>query len=499
MFNHARFQQQFLAAFGMLVMLAACGPAASGGSAPIPASTLLALTTLTPVPPSGASGAPGSPTPHPTRSMPEMVSTTHTVRPGDTLTGIATAFGTSVDALMAANGLTDPNQLVIGQTLAIPVVTAVTGPDSILIPDSEAVYSPAFTEFDVTAAVARHPGWLNTYSETVDDHAMTGAELVQMTALQYSVGPRVLLTLLELRSQALSAPELAPEMETYPLGYVRDNWDGLAAQLMWAAGSLNTGFYGWWNETLWTLDLADGTRIQFSPAINAGTAALQHLFAEGSTYESWKSELQTFSETYQKLWGDPFNYTVDPLLPSDLTAPTLTLPWPTGETWYFTSGPHGGWDSGSAWAALDFVTGERNLNCVRSSQWATAAAPGLVVVSEGGMVLEDLDQDGAVGTGWVLLYMHMAEEGRVAPGTLLETGDSIGHPSCEGGVSNASHLHFARRYNGIWIAADHPQWPMVLDGWKASSSGTAYDGTLSKGGLVKYAEEDWTVRNAIPH
>jgi rare lipoprotein A len=41
----------------------------------------------------------------------------YVVQSGDTLTGIAAELGTSVDDLMAANGLTDPDYLHAGQTL----------------------------------------------------------------------------------------------------------------------------------------------------------------------------------------------------------------------------------------------------------------------------------------------------------------------------------------------------------------------------------------------
>ncbi|WP_166174788.1 septal ring lytic transglycosylase RlpA family protein [Rubrobacter tropicus] len=42
----------------------------------------------------------------------------YVVQGGDTLTGIAAELGTSVDDLMAANGLTDPDYVYAGQTLA---------------------------------------------------------------------------------------------------------------------------------------------------------------------------------------------------------------------------------------------------------------------------------------------------------------------------------------------------------------------------------------------
>ncbi len=44
----------------------------------------------------------------------------YTVQPGDTLSAIAERFDTTVDELVAANGLTDPNALQTGQTLLIP-------------------------------------------------------------------------------------------------------------------------------------------------------------------------------------------------------------------------------------------------------------------------------------------------------------------------------------------------------------------------------------------
>jgi LysM repeat protein len=44
----------------------------------------------------------------------------YVVQPGDTLGSLAEDFGTTVEEIMAANGLTDPNAIEIGQTLLIP-------------------------------------------------------------------------------------------------------------------------------------------------------------------------------------------------------------------------------------------------------------------------------------------------------------------------------------------------------------------------------------------
>lgn len=58
---------------------------------------------------------PPTPTPH-----------TYTVQAGDTLFSIARDLGIEVDALMAANGLTDPDRLDVGQVLTIPEVSPST-------------------------------------------------------------------------------------------------------------------------------------------------------------------------------------------------------------------------------------------------------------------------------------------------------------------------------------------------------------------------------------
>lgn len=44
----------------------------------------------------------------------------YTVRPGDALTRIAQRFGVSIGALVAANGIHDPNRIFVGQRLFIP-------------------------------------------------------------------------------------------------------------------------------------------------------------------------------------------------------------------------------------------------------------------------------------------------------------------------------------------------------------------------------------------
>ncbi|MEQ1786632.1 MAG: LysM peptidoglycan-binding domain-containing M23 family metallopeptidase, partial [Acidimicrobiales bacterium] len=46
--------------------------------------------------------------------------TTYTVRAGDTLSSVAQKLGTTVSALVAANGITNPNSVTVGRTLKVP-------------------------------------------------------------------------------------------------------------------------------------------------------------------------------------------------------------------------------------------------------------------------------------------------------------------------------------------------------------------------------------------
>jgi hypothetical protein len=115
-------------------------------------------------------------------------------------------------------------------------------------------------------------------------------------------------------------------------------------------------------------------------------------------------------------------------------------------------------------------------------------ADGLIVRSDNGAVVQDLDGDGNEQTGWTLLYLHIESRERVQAGTYLQAGAPIGHPSCEGGYAPATHLHIARRYNGEWIAADQDI-PFNLDGWISSGTGEVYQGYLTKDGTTLEADE----------
>jgi LasA protease len=460
----------------------------------LPATRLPGAPILTPTP--------DAPHPVPTiRNQPDQ----YVVQYGDNLNLIAQQYGVSTIDIVNANDLSSPDYLEIGEILTIPAPTpGPTGPAFKIIPDSELVYGPVSAYFDIPEFIKNHAGYLSSYEEDVDGSIMTGSQIVERVAQEYSVNPRLLLGVLEYQSGWVTRTKPDDETLDYPMGLYVDWRKGLYHQLAWAADNLNRGYYLWKVNGLAALNFPNGGLIPINPSINAGTAGVQYFFSQLIDLPKWEAAVseQGLFATYQDLFGYPFDLSIEPLLPPDLVQPAMQLPFEDGVTWSFTGGPHGGWGSGSAWAALDFAPPGDALGCVQSDAWVEAVADGPIIRAGNGAVVQDIDDeriissDGLEQTGWTVLYMHVEGRDRVSPGTYLHTGERIGHPSCEGGVSTGTHLHIARRYNGEWIPADQSL-PFELDGWVSIGSGIEYDGYLQYNDKEIEAWEGRSPDNAI--
>lgn len=463
-----------LLALACSVALAGCGQASSSAVlAPTPSSA--------PSPTATVAG-----TPLPTRGIldpGELVD--YTARSGDTLAALASHFNTTVDEIRAANPALPESGVTTlppGFPMKIPAYhLPLTGTTFQIIPDSEIPYGPSAVNFDIRQAVHSQPGYLSSMSDYAFGKERPAWQVVETVARNYSIHPRLLLALLEYRSSALSDPFPTDGARSYPLGIHSTRNPGLYRQLNWAAGRVNDGFYGWRSGQLREFETIDGYVVRPDPWQNAGTVAVQHFFAAFMTKEQFDQAIgpHGFYQTYLKLWGEPSQLAVDPM-PANLTQPEWALPFEVGKIWDFTGGPHPSWGNGLPWGALDFAPPAAEGGCTSSEEWATAPAPGVVVRSEGALVVLDLDGDGDERTGWVLMYFHLDDEGRALTGAQLETGDPVGHPSCEGGLATGTHFHIARRYNGEWMPAD---WivPFVLDGWVPVAGDEPYQGSLVRG------------------
>ncbi|MEO8394982.1 MAG: LysM peptidoglycan-binding domain-containing protein [Chloroflexota bacterium] len=448
-------------------------------------------------------GTPIQPTDNPARpSLPPTGAQDYTVESGDTLSAIANANGLTVDTLLSVNNLSNPDNLLIGQVIHLPAAPTQEGSAFKILPDSRLVRAPGSSKFDVQAFINQQPGFLRNATDMINNVSTSGAQVVQRIALEYSVDPRLLLALLEYKSKLLSNPSPTDTEKNYALGapvsISGNDRHGLYFQLAWAADQLNYGYYGWNLTGLTTVAFIDNSRILFARSLNAATVGVQYLLSQNSDYPTWQQAVgeNGFYRTYINLFGDPFAGALASIIPDNLQQPTLTFPFPSGVTWYFTGGPHGGWGDGSAWSAVDFAPPDDittvTSSCYVSQFFSTAVAPGVIARTAEGVVILDLDGDGDESTGWTILYLHMAAQDRVQAGTVVQAGDQIGHPSCEGGVSTGTHMHIARRYNGEWIpvscndacAPGIVRPSLIMSGW------TFYGlpDQLYQGGLLRQGE-----------
>lgn len=367
-------------------------------------------------------------------------------------------------------------------------------PDHFLFPDAEIVYSATALDFDTAAFLRETDGFLCSYEQYL---MLTGwttaADVVEMVAMENSINPRLLLALLEYQGGCvLGQPEDPDHFETI-MGAESYYRKDLYGQLVWTARTLSKGFYGWLDGSLISFSSLDDKILRPDPRSNAGTAALSYIFAQLYDREGWEAALDPengFAALYEGMFGDPWGRVgkIDELLPVDLDQPPLTLPFEPGETWAYTGGPHPAFEGNGPLAGLDFAPQTAASGCIPSKEWVVAMADGLVVRSAYGVVVQDLDGDGFEQTGWNLVYVHIGEEESVPLGVSLRAGERIGHPSCEGGRATGTHLHIARKYNGVWIAADG-SCPFVLDGWVTHAGEQPYLGSLRRGLKIVTAHE----------
>ncbi|MCY4105251.1 MAG: LysM peptidoglycan-binding domain-containing protein [Chloroflexi bacterium] len=432
----------------------------------------------------------------------------YSVQAGDTLSVIALRYHTTVAALMQLNQISNPNVLYIGQILKLPGIPKQFTPAVKTLPNGALVRGSYSGHFDLAAFIDQLPGYVKEYYESWEYGAAAGglitetrsaAEIIQSVSLEFSIDVRILLVLLEYLGNWLSDPFPKASRLSQPIAVGYGYSNGLYRQLSWAADQLNYGYYGWRFGSINTIQSVTGERFGIARGLNAASVALQTLFSQLHPPATWLVDVSSegFSRVYREYFGDPFAEATDLNPIGHLKQPEFTLPFAAGETWYYTGGPHNGWGRNSTWSAVDFAppdAGQHYSSCFVSSFAVRAVHPGMVVWSDSGLVLLDLDQDGDPGTGWLILYMHLSAEGRAKAGVSLATGEVVGYPSCEGGYSNATHLHIARRYNGEWMPADCPTCPEIppfnLGGWQIEMEQyREYEGRMVRGSEERVAEQ----------
>ncbi len=476
-----------LAFLGIAAAVILAGCVAPGGEAAIePVDTPL------PVP-----ATPDQPVPTllPTREpYPAGTLVDYTAQMGDTLPALAAHFNTTVDEIREANPIIPDGATTMppGLPMKIPIYyEPFWGSPYQILPDSLFVNGPAQIGFDPVAFVREQPGWFKDYSFYLGNQNRRGGEIVQYISENFSISPRLLLALIEYQTGGLSNAEMPDNVEAYPLGF-RDQFHlGLARQLIWAANTLNNGYYGWRTGRLEVYYHRDGREERPDPWQNAASVALHYYYSKILPADAYAYAISGdgFQATYRQLFGDPWE-NVQPHIPGSLTQPELRLPFAPGETWAFTGGPHTGWGEGDPLAALDFAPPAVVGGCQESDEAVAAVADGVIARVGDASALLDLDGDGDERTGWVVFYLHLANDRLPRVGAALKTGDPIGLPSCEGGEATGTHVHIARKYNGEWIPADGPL-AFDLEGWIAANGDQPYEGALKR-----FSQTVWANANA---
>ncbi|MDK2982146.1 MAG: LasA protease [Chloroflexota bacterium] len=471
-FTHKRITAALAVLMISAPILGACSAAAAQ---PTPAPT--PQSTATPVPTATATPLPGG-------------YVEYTSQSGDTLVSIARHFGVRVGDITDISEREATRMIAPGAKFMIKdvLVGETTRPDWVF-PDSAIVYSPAAALFDPYVFQDEQLGYISVYTETMMRGQTSATEIIYEMGLDYSINPEILLTILEREGGWLSNPKPDIEHIKYCMGWQKADRGTVYYQTGWAIHQLMKGYYGWRSGKLTELTFIDGSTLRLSPYLNAGTVAVMYTLAQTHDRAGWEDAMygeNSLAVIHTQYFGDAFELGagIDPIFSADVQQPELNLPYPPNEVWNLTGGPHAAWGSGweddYALAALDFAPPLDSPGCGNSTHYATAAAAGLVVRAGNGVVVIDLDGDGLEQTGWVLVYMHMANSDRVNVGDYLNQDDIVGHPSCEGGSSSGIHLHIVRKYNGEWVLADGGL-PFVMSGYCAHDGEKYYEGYVENG------------------
>jgi hypothetical protein len=472
---------------------------------PVPSETPLIQNTATPTSLLNAFVT-GSPTGTPEPPTPTFASDTilYYSQSGDWLPEVASRFGVSLSEIASPKMLPEQGFIDQGTLLIIPdrIDRTIEYTSAVqLMPDSEVVYSATALDFNIEEYVQNAGGYLASYREYLGTTAWTsGANGIKRLAYENSINPRLLLAVLDYESQWVRGRPISEFRKKYPMGYESYLNVGMFGQLTWAINQLSTGYYGWRQGSLHELTFLDGKTLRLDPNLNAGTVAVMVLFSRLHTWNEWlriMDQTGGFPAFYQLMFGDPLARAnrITSFFPPNLTQPDMMLPFEPNVTWSFTGGPHSAWGTEGPQAALDFAPRNDKSGCNKSNAWIVAMAPGLVVRSDKGVVVIDMDGDGHEQTGWNIMYLHVEGRDRVPLGEWVDMGARIGHASCEGGISTGTHTHIARKYNGEWMLADGPV-PFILSGWTVVAGEKPYLGKLVKGNNVITADvygQSWSL------
>lgn len=148
----------------------------------------------------------------------------------------------------------------------------------------------------------------------------------------------------------------------------------------------------------------------------------------------------------------------------------LSLPWSTGQSWNYNSGPHAR-ASGNDRSALDLAGGDQQVKSARDGIAYTNCYGSQVYIRH--------------ADGWQTNYYHL-QSTQSFNGTSVGRGAFLGYTGTTtgcGGSTTGRHVHFSLQRNGVaqsWHGRD-------IGGWTIYNGSTPYNGSAVKNGQTVYA------------
>lgn len=369
-----------------------------------------------------------------------------------------------------------------------------------LISNSSFLHSPTILDFEIQDFLETLPGPLKSYTEEINGRSWTASAIIRFNSIYYGINPQLILLILEAQNELLTNPYADIPKKTSP-NQINKLPPTLYDYVSWIGESLLILFDNHRYDVIEDrIEFPDGGDIAVPDRLNAGTYAVQLLLAKILSQDEWQVWVQginpLFIQQYLQWFGDTNQKADRTLTPSSSLPEGYILPFTIGETWYYTSGPHNyyggvigcisGSDCPPPWSSIDIAAPE-GVPCppppgtpnYLANRWVVAAKGGEVIqASESLVVIDHAD-------GWRTYYFHMASADLIGQDVPVAQGQQLGHPSCEGGITDGVHVHFAIWQVGVGFVDINGS---SLSNW-VIGEGTHYNGTMIRNNAKRTADE----------
>ncbi|BBN82836.1 peptidase M23 [Pseudoalteromonas sp. A25] len=286
-------------------------------------------------------------------------------------------------------------------------------------------------------------------------HLEEKTEVILHWAGYSSINPKLLLAMMEVQSQILSAPNKQNFSKPFTTLSSQMGFDN---QIKDIALSLSKRYYAY-------QQYLEENASSSKPVTNASTVALTSLFDT--------QNLNNLLKQYEHLFNkESLLFTANAATKPQHVEPqehfTMQLPWPSGYAWY-SGGAHSNTGSGYPYSSLDFNNGSGGWGS--NTPWVQAAHGGTVTRYSSCSIRV------THSSGYATQYYHM-DSLQYQSGDVISSGSWLGRYAynknqalCQGGSSTGPHVHFSLLNNGRFISLHN--W--YISGYRIDVGNRNYD------------------------